>query len=303
MVKDDIYKITINEKHLNTKKVGILVLMIIVAIGLIMIAKNSIEVIKQHKVYEQYEGQLAALDKQKEDKQIQNEENKQEKQAKIPKVTQEGKDNLQNIYQAETKRAFLTFDDGPSIVTPTILDILKQEDVKATFFVLGAGVNAMPETTKRIYEEGHYIANHGYSHSYSAIYSSPQTVLDEFNQCNEAVRKAIGVPEYHSHLFRFPGGLLGGKYAELKRQANELLLQNDILHVDWNALTGDAETANPTIEFEMQRLEETVTNKSSVVILMHDAQAKKVTAEALPQIISWLRENGYEFKNFYEIMK
>ncbi len=80
-------------------------------------------------------------------------------------------------------------------------------------------------------------------------------------------------------------------------------MQNDILHVDWNALTGDAETANPTIEFEMQRLEETVTNKSSVVILMHDAQAKKVTAEALPQIISWLRENGYEFKNFYEIMK
>lgn len=300
MVKDDIYKITINEKHLNTKKVAILVLMVIVAIGLIMIAKNSVEVVKQHKVYEQYEGQLVALDKQKEDKQIENQEKKQEK---IPKLTQEGKDKLENIYHAETKRAFLTFDDGPSTVTPTILDILKQENVKATFFVLGSGVNAMPETTKRIYEEGHYIANHGYSHLYSAIYSSPQAVLDEFNQCNEAVRNAIGVPEYHSHLFRFPGGLPGGKYAELKRQANELLLQNDILHVDWNALTGDAETANPTIEFEMQRLEETVANKSSVVILMHDAQAKKVTAEALPQIISWLRENGYEFKNFYEIMK
>ena len=81
------------------------------------------------------------------------------------------------------------------------------------------------------------------------------------------------------------------------------MLQNDILHVDWNALTGDAETANPTIEFERQRIEETVANKSSVVILMHDAEAKKVTAEALPQIISWLRENGYEFKNFYDIMK
>lgn len=161
----------------------------------------------------------------------------------------------------------------------------------------------MPETVKRIYDEGHYIANHGYTHSYSAIYSSPQAVLDEFYQCNEAVKNAIGVPEYNSHLFRFPGGLAGGKYAQIKNEANELLLQNDILHIDWNALTGDAETANPTIEFEMERIQETVSNKSSVVILMHDAPSKKVTAEALPQIISWLRENGYEFKNFYEIIK
>ena len=149
--------------------------------------------------------------------------------------------------------------------------------------------------TKRIYEEGHYLANHGYSHSYSAIYASPQAVLDEFSQCNEAVRNAIGLTEYHSHLFRFPGGLPGGKYAEIKRQARELLSQNDIVNIDWNALTGDAETANPTVEFEMQRIQETVNNKTSVVILMHDAQAKAVTAEALPQIISWLRENGYEF--------
>lgn len=161
----------------------------------------------------------------------------------------------------------------------------------------------MPEMAKRIYEEGHYLANHGYSHSYSAIYSSPQAVLDEFHQCNEAVKKAIGVPEYNSHLFRFPGGLPGGKYEEVKRQAQELLSQNDILNIDWNALTGDAETTNPTIEFEMQRLQETATNKNSLVILMHDAQAKKATAEALPQIISWLRENGYEFRNFYEIIK
>ena len=95
----------------------------------------------------------------------------------------------------------------------------------------------------------------------------------------------------------------GGKYAEIKNQANELLYQNDILHVDWNALSGDAETTEPTVEFEMQRIQDTVTNKNSVVILMHDAQAKKVTAEALPQIISWLRENGYEFKNFYEVIK
>lgn len=197
----------------------------------------------------------------------------------------------------------MTFDDGPSTVTPDILDILKQENIKASFFVLGSRVEAMPGMVKRIYEEGHYIANHGYSHTYSAIYSSPQAVLDEYNQCNEAVRNAIQVPEYNSHLFRFPGGLPGGKYANIKSEAKELLAQNNILNVDWNALSGDAETTQPTKEYEMARIQETVEGKSSVVILMHDAEAKRVTAETLPQIISWLKENEYEFKNFYEIIK
>lgn len=119
-----------------------------------------------------------------------------------------GRKNIENIYHSETKRAFLTFDDGPSTVTPTILEVLKQENVKASFFVLGSRVEAMPDIIKRIYEEGHYIANHGYSHTYSAIYSSPQAVLDEYNKCNEAVKKAIGKQEYNSHLFRFPGGLV-----------------------------------------------------------------------------------------------
>ncbi len=300
MVKDKIYGITISEKQINTKKIAILILLIIVAIGLILVARNAIEMIKQHKVYKQYEAQLATLAKQEE---VEPMEEPEEKVENMPKLTEEARNNIQTIYQSETKRAFLTFDDGPSTVTPAILDVLKQENVKASFFVLGSRVNAMPEMTKRIYDEGHYVANHGYSHSYSAIYASPQAVLDEFNECNKAVRNAIGVSDYHSHLFRFPGGLPGGKYAEIKRQAKELLSQNDIVNIDWNALTGDAETANPTVEFEMQRIQETVNNKSSVVILMHDAQAKAVTAEALPQIISWLRENGYEFKNFYEIMK
>ncbi len=161
----------------------------------------------------------------------------------------------------------------------------------------------MPDMVKRIYDEGHYIANHGYTHQYSSIYSTPQTVLDEYNQCNDAVKQAIQVPEYNSYLFRFPGGLIGGKYAQIKSEANELLKQNDIMHVDWNALTGDAETNNLSIEFELKRLQETTNGKNSVIILMHDAPAKKVTADALEQIINYIREQGYEFKNFYEIIK
>ncbi len=296
---EDIYLVR-TKKQLNIKKVIIVIILILTVIGLIITVQNVTEIIKQHKVYEQYEAQILALKKQEEDKLAQIEKRKQEK---MPKLTEEGRKNIEKIYHSETKRAFLTFDDGPSSVTPTILEVLKQENVKATFFVLGSNVKQRPEMVKRIYEEGHYLANHGYTHIYSSIYASPQAVLEEFKQCNEAVRDAIGVPEYHSHLFRYPGGLTGGKYAEIKNEAKELLLQNDIVNVDWNALTGDAETKEPTIEYEIKKIQETVANKSSVVILLHDAQAKKVTAEALPQLISYLREKGYEFKNFYEIIK
>lgn len=299
----DIYKIKTDQK-LNKKKIAILVLCILILICLIITIKHTITIMKGYKIYKQYETQLQSLKYQDEkEQQKKKEEEEKAKQAKIPKLTEEGKNNVNNIYKSDTKRAFLTFDDGPSEVTNQILDTLKQEKVKATFFVLGSNVKALPNVVKRIYDEGHYIANHGYSHVYSKIYASPQTVLDEFNQCNDAVKEAIQVPEYNSHLFRFPGGLAGGKYATIKNEANELLKQNEVMHVDWNSLTGDAETNNLSIEFELQRLRETSEGKNSLIILMHDAQAKKTTADALPNIIAYLKEQGYKFESFYNIIK
>lgn len=299
----DIYRIKTDQK-LNKKKIAILVLCILILVCLIITIKHTITTMKGYKIYKQYETQLQSLKYQDEkEQQKKKEEEKKAKQAKIPKLTEEGKNNVDNIYKSDTKRVFLTFDDGPSEVTNQILDTLKQEKVKATFFVLGSNVKILPNVVKRIYDEGHYIANHGYSHVYSKIYASPQTVLDEFNQCNDAVKEAIQVPEYNSHLFRFPGGLAGGKYATIKNEANELLKQNEVMHVDWNSLTGDAETNNLSIEFELQRLRETSEGKNSLVILMHDAQAKKTTADALPNIIAYLKEQGYKFESFYNIIK
>ena len=303
MVKEgyelDVYKIDTKAK-LNRNKLLIILIIILSLILCICILIEISKMINSYKVYKGYEAQIIKLQQEEAKKQ---EEQEKERQAKLPKLTEEGKQNVENIYHSDTKRAFLTFDDGPSSITPRILDILKQENIKATFFVLGSNVKKKPELVKRIYDEGHFIANHGYSHVYSQIYSSPQSVLDEYNSCNEEVRKAIGENEYNSHLFRFPGGIAGGPYADLKQQANDLLMQNDILHVDWNALNGDGETNNLSIDFEIQRLNETTENKNSIVILMHDSPLKSVTADALPQIIQTLRNQGYEFKNFYEIIK
>ncbi len=89
----------------------------------------------------------------------------------LPVYSENAKKKLKSLYTINEKVAYLTFDDGPSqTVTPQILDLLKQENIKATFFVLGMRVKANPDLVKREYEEGHYIANHGYSHDYASIY-------------------------------------------------------------------------------------------------------------------------------------
>lgn len=201
------------------------------------------------------------------------------------------------------KRAFLTFDDGPSTsVTPFILDLLKKENIKATFFVLGNRVERNPELVKRAFEEGHYIANHGYSHQYTSIYSSIDSILEEYNKTESCIQNALQNANYHSNLFRFPGGSVGGKYHKIKQEATEVLKENKIAYLDWNALSNDSAGAK-TKEELINNIINTVGNKTSVVILMHDAGDKILTYETLPDVIKYLRENGYKFQTIYDVIE
>lgn len=295
------YNIYSMKKYVDKKRIMFnLIVSILIIITIILIIYYVIDTSIRLRRINEFSEQILQY-KQKQEEIAQKEE--EEKQKRIPVLTDEGKENIKHIYHSETKRAFLTFDDGPSNNTNDILDILKQNQIKATFFVLGVQVERMPETTRRIFEEGHYIANHGYSHIYSSIYGSPEQVLNEFNQCNQIVANAIEIPEYNSHLFRFPGGFIGGKYQKVKDQAKQILEENNILYVDWNALTGDSEKVNPSREYLMQNLINTTNQKDSVVILMHDSQAKRITVDTLQECIQYLREQGYEFENFYSIIK
>ena len=83
--------------------------------------------------------------------------------------------------------------------------------------------------------------------------------------------------------------------------AKQLLKQNKIASVDWNALTGDAEGVK-TQEALVNRLKETIKNRNSLVILMHDAADKILTYSTLPQVIEYLRQEGYQFKTFYDLL-
>ena len=288
--------ISINRKYRNIRRVILATFFLVLIIIFEIIIKEKNQNKKYQKIYTSYENQIEQA------KQVTQEEN-EKGQGKLPQLTEDAKNQIAKIYHSETKRVFLTFDDGPSAtVTPLILDTLKNEDIKATFFLLGSRVELEPDIVKREYTEGHYLASHGYSHVYSQIYASPQNVIDEYNKCIAAIRNAIGVQEYDPHLFRFPGGYTGGKYADLKKEAGQILEKNGVLHVDWNALTSDSAGANTTNDFIAQ-LERTVPKYNSVVVLMHDAGNKTATAKALPTIIKYFRDRGFEFENFYNIMK
>ena len=221
----------------------------------------------------------------------------------LPKVDETTQDKVIDIYYSDEKQVFLTFDDGPSqTVTPTILDILKQYDVKATFFTLGSRAELNPEILKRAYDEGHYIANHGYSHIYSSIYEVPENVLDEYYQTEQIIKNAIQNSDYNSYLFRFPGGSSGGPYDDVKIEAKQILEESNIVYTNWNCLTGGA-AGKTTKEEMMQELLETKGEQNSLVVLMHDAGDKQETANLLPEVIQYFKDNGYVFKNFYDIMK
>ena len=128
-------------------------------------------------------------------------------------VEEEFDNKIKELCNRKEKVAYLTFDDGPTkTVTPKVLDILEEEDVKATFFVIGKSVKNYPEIVKRAYEQGHYIANHGYSHNNNKLYESEQSFRNEIKDTDEAIGKAIGIENYSSHIFRFPNGYMSPIY-------------------------------------------------------------------------------------------
>lgn len=294
------YNIYSMKKYVDKKRIIFnIIVSIITIITLIFVIYYVVDTTKRIKDSKKFTSQILEYQKQEEEK----DQIEKERKSKIPNLTEQGKENIKHIYSSENKRVFLTFDDGPSDNTNDILNILNEKNIKATFFVLGMQVEKMPEVVKKIYDEGHYLANHGYSHIYSNLYSSKEEVINEYNKCNQAVANAIQISEYNSHLFRFPGGSVGGKYSEVKKEAINLLEQNNILYVDWNALTGDSEKKDPNEEYLMENLQKTTKDKNSVVILMHDSQAKRITVDFLPKVIEYLQQQGYEFQNFYNIIK
>lgn len=200
------------------------------------------------------------------------------------------------------KKAYLTFDDGPNYsVTLDVLDVLRRYNVKATFFMVGTLMEQNQGAARRVFEEGHLIANHSYSHKYSELYANVDAFMNQINHSQEIIYKITDNKNYPK-ICRFPGGgYNSGTYGEVKQECKIKLEENGYRFCDWNALTGDAESANPTASGIISRLKKTVGEKEDVVILMHDAPAKGVTAKTLPDVLDYLIECGYQFDTLDKI--
>ena len=198
------------------------------------------------------------------------------------------------------KVVYLTFDDGPSeTVTPLILDTLKAENVHATFFVVGKAIdenNVTKNLIKREVEEGNAIGNHTYSHNYNNLYPNKTVSVDNFmtevDKTNKSLKNILG-ENFQTRAIRFPGGHMTWKGMDAM---DATMKEKDYHQVDWNAMTRDAEGKPKNAEQLKQELIKTITGRQKAVILMHDTYGKEETAKALPGIIQYLREQGYEFR-------
>ena len=137
----------------------------------------------------------------------------------------------------QKRKVYLTFDDGPSSNTDAILDILKQYDVKATFFVTGKPEEQYKEMYQRIVEEGHTLGMHSYSHKYDEIYASEEAFEEDLSRLQDFLYDTTGV---WSHFYRFPGGSSNQVSTVDMSELAAYMQQQDIYYLDWNVSSGDA---------------------------------------------------------------
>ncbi|GKU23175.1 polysaccharide deacetylase [Clostridium folliculivorans] len=198
------------------------------------------------------------------------------------------------------KIVFLTFDDGPSTtVTPKVLEVLKKNDIRATFFIVGKELEKNSRAKQILldtYKQGNSIGNHTYTHIYNNLYPGGKVDVDKFmaelDKNNDAIRKVLG-QDFKSRIVRFPGGHMSWKGVD---EADKRFNDIGYKYIDWNGIVGDAEGKPKSKEQLLNTYRQTFKNQQKLVLLMHDTYGKENTAEVLPDIIADLKNKGYEFK-------
>ncbi|WP_338817663.1 polysaccharide deacetylase family protein [Parvimonas micra] len=204
------------------------------------------------------------------------------------------------------KIVFLTFDDGVTPgITDKVLDILKEKQVPATFFIVGKTLNdqAKPYLEREL-KEGHGIAIHSFSHDYNKLYPNrvpnASVIKDEAEKTLSRLKELLG-DKFNTGVWRYPGGHMSWKGLENAGNGDEVLKSLGLEWIDWNSLSGDAEPqkVRPTNKEEMLKYVKTSLSywkqQNVAVVLMHDSQGKNLTVETLPSIIDYFKSNGYEF--------
>lgn len=190
---------------------------------------------------------------------------------------------------------YLTFDDGPSSTsTPKILDILKEENVKATFFILNYS-KANEKYVKREVEEGHTIGIHGYSHEYSKIYKSKEAYFNNIYSLQKKIKESTGVTTMYT---RFPGGssnTVSRHYSKgIMKALTKEMLAKGFKYYDWNISSGDAGGAKSSKDV-YKNVTKNLNKKKQNMVLMHDFSNNKKTIGALKDVIKYAKKKGFTF--------
>lgn len=192
---------------------------------------------------------------------------------------------------------YLTFDDGPSYLTPQFLDVLDEKGVNATFFVIGNEISGREDILVREYESGNTIGLHGYSHVYEEIYTDIDSLMNNFYRVQQYVEEITGQV---SKILRFPGGTsntVSRNYCNgIMTLAVDRVTTEGFVYYDWNIDSNDAGSSVNSSEEIYQNVISAIQPGRENVVLMHDASNHEATLEALPRIIDWLKENNYSIK-------
>lgn len=188
-----------------------------------------------------------------------------------------------------SKEVYITIDDGPDpYSTPKYLKILKENEVKATFFMIGSRIERYPELVKQIDSEGHSIGNHSYSHNYYILYKNTENFKDEVLKSSEIIFSIIG---RSPKIFRAPGGSPNMHNVEFDNILSEL----GYSVFDWNVSAADTDPAGITKNQVVYNIEHESKGIKRVIVLMHDNSKRKASIEALPEVIKWFKKKGYQF--------
>ena len=216
---------------------------------------------------------------------------KEVKTTKAPKKASTAEPTIKPTDDTTTKKVYLTFDDGPGSQTGKILDILKKNHVKATFFVTGKEDASSKKIYQRIVKEGHTLAMHSYSHIQDVIYDSKEAFEKDLKQINRCLYEATGV---HTKFYRFPGGSSTQNTSLSIQNFIDVLKNNHYLYLDWNVISPDINNANATKEQVVTGVMQGVDAYDTAVVLMYDVADKPMTVKALPSIIKQIKAKNYE---------
>ena len=200
------------------------------------------------------------------------------------------------------KTVYLTFDDGPSELTPALLDVLKEHEAAATFFVCGNVTEFGNTVYNRILDEGHALGNHTFSHQYSVVYKSADAFEKNVARLDDLF---FQFTKTRPRLLRFPAGsnnriTRGPDGKSITHELVNRMAKLGYRHIDWNVDSLDHGVNAKSSEAIAKTVIEGVLKRDQAIVLMHDSYTHAATVAAVPVIIRELRSKGYVFSSLSE---